>query len=194
MKTTITILLAGMFVLLPVLPALAMDERHGEAHERNHIGGNRSVDIDDDGTLRLEHEGRRLEWIEITADYRLSINGRPIETDDEADRLLEHYYEQTIALVAEAKKIGLKAGEIGLRGGELGVNAAAGVLRAFLTEYEMEDLERDLEDASEKLEDDAADLETEAEGLEETADELNEIAEDLSYEVPELRKMKWFYD
>lgn len=194
MKTTITILLAGMFVLSLALPVAAMDESRHESHERNHIGGNQSLDIDDDGTLRLEHEGRRLEWIEITADYRLSINGRAVETDDEANGLLEEYYDQAVQLIAEAEKLGLKAGVIGLRGGELGLNAVSGVARAFLTEYELEDLERDLEQQADQLEEAAEGLEEEASDLEETADELQDIAKELSYEVPELRKMKWFYD
>jgi len=194
MKTTVTVLLAGLFVLAAAGHAAAFDERrHQSDHQSNQVS-DPSFDIDDDGTLCLEHQAGRIDRIKITSDYVLYINGRRIKTDDEADRLLEEYYNQAVQMIAAAEKLGLKAGVIGLRGGELGLNAVGGLARAFLTEYELDDLERDLEREADKLEEAAAGLEDEAADVEDAADELQEIAEDLSYEVPELRKMRWFYD
>jgi cell division protein ZapA (FtsZ GTPase activity inhibitor) len=194
MRTTITILLTGLFILSLAGAAGAMDERQHKSQKSVQCKFNRTIDFDDDGTLCLEYKDRRHERIEITADYKLYINGRRIKTDDEADELIEKYYEQTAQLITEAEKIGIKAAKIGLHGGELGINAVSGVLRAFLTDYEFEALERDLEDEAEKLEALAEGLEEEAEEIEEMAEELDDLAYELSREVPELRKMKWFYD
>ncbi len=195
MKTTATILLTGLFVLSLCGAAVAMDERHHNKYrDRNATFDNTSIDFDDDGTLILKHKGRKRDRIEITADYDLYINGRRIKTNDDADDLLRAYYKQTEELIVCAEKIGIKAGKIGIAGGALGVQAVEGVLRAFLTDYEFDDLEDDLEEEAEKLEEAAEDIEEEAEEIEEMADDLEELAEDLSDEVPELRKMRWFYD
>lgn len=194
MKTTLTILLAGLLILSLTGAVGAMDERHLKVNDCTLQGSNLSIDFDDDGTLCLEHRAGKRDVVEITADYTLYINHRRIKTDDEADALLEEYYHQTKQLVAEAKKIGLKAGKIGLRGGALGLSAVSGVLRVFLTDYDGEDFERDLEYEAEKLEAEAEKLEDDADELEEIADEIEGIADELSREVPELRRLRWFYE
>ncbi len=171
MKATITILLTGLFIVSLAGAAGAMDERRHKSCDTRYYLSNTSTDFDDDGTLCIRCDGRRHERIEITADYKLYINGRRIKTDDEADELLEEYYEHMQQLVADAAKIGL-------RGGELGVTAVSGVIRAFLTDYEFDDLERDLEDEAEKLETLAEGLEEEAAGIEELAEELDDLADE----------------
>jgi hypothetical protein len=177
-------------------PAFAYDDNcdgHWSKSHLVHDGFLEDVDIDiDDGTIIMTHNRRPKGKVEITEDYELYVNGRLVATNDEQKELLEDYYDLTMEVVEYATQIGYEGAKIGVSGAAIGLMAIGGVFKAFMTDYEFEELEDDLEEEAEELEARAEELEEKAEDLEGVAEELADVHDDLRRETPELRDLDWF--
>ena len=74
-----------------------------------------NVDIDiDDGSVIISPEYGDDEYVEITEEYKLYVNGRKVRTSTEEREMLAAYHEQVYDIVDEAKRIGWKGAKIGV--------------------------------------------------------------------------------
>jgi len=152
----------------------------------------RGVKIELDDNDIIFSSKHKDEDVRITSNYKLYINGELIETSEEQDKMLEEYHNLTMDIVEDAVEIGKEGAKIGLQGAVVGTKALAGLMKAFLTSYEMEDFERDIEYETDKLEAEAEKLEIEAEKIEQLADNLEDLHDDLKDDIEELDDLHWF--
>jgi len=151
-----------------------------------------NIDVDNDGTVIINHRGRNKAVVEITEDYELFVNGHEIELTPEQKILIKEYYYLVIDLNTHATEIGIEGAKIGLEGAKLGTKAIKNVLKMFLTDYDSDDLEREMEKEAARIEAKAEALEEQADELEEMAERLEEVAEELEDEIPELENIIWY--
>jgi len=144
----------------------------------------------DDGSVILTHEYEDDE-IEITDDYELYINDRPIKTDARQRELVQEYHTTVFGIKDRAVEIGLKGAKIGLEGAKIGLQAIGGVFKMILTSYDEDDLDRDMDRATREIEYKAELLEDEAEEIEEMADDIEDIWYDMQEEIPEIGALGW---
>lgn len=171
------------------------DARAGKKHKcfRGDIDGIENIDFDvDDGSLFIESEEYEDEYVEITEDYKLYVNGKRVRLDNDQQELVEEYYEQFFEITDYAKKIGLEGAKIGVHGAKIGLMAMAGVCKLMLDNYDSDDLERDLEKEARRLERKAEKLEKKAELIEEMADRLEYLHYEMRDEIPALGNLGWF--
>jgi len=152
---------------------------------------NADIDIED-GTIIITHKGRRQTTVEITENYELFIDERPVKMNAERKMLVKQYYILVIDIHERAVEIGIEGARIGLDGAKIGAKAIKNVLKMFLTEYDSDDLEREMEKEASAIEARAEELEEQADEIEEMAEELEEIAEELEEQIPELEDLIWF--
>ena len=183
----LAVLLAASFIV--------QDAHAGKNCKRynRHINGIEDIDFDvEDGSLFIESEEYEDEYVEITEDYKLYVNGRRVKLDGDHQKLVEEYYEQFFEITDYAKKIGLEGAKIGVHGAKIGLLAMAGVCKLMLENYDSDDLERDLEREARKLEIKAEKLEKKAELIEDMADNLEYLHEEMRDEIPALGNLGWF--
>ena len=161
--------------------------------DRNILACYKDVEVDfENGTIVLTCKYDDSEFIEITEDHDLFVNGRQIRFDRSQRRLVEEYYNRFNGVIEYAKEIGLEGAKIGIAGTKVGLKALVGVMKVLFSDYESDELEEDMEEESEDLEEMAADLEEKAEDLERLADSLEELHDELRDEIPEIGKLRWF--
>ncbi len=100
----------------------------------------------------LTSRAEREDYVEITQSYQLYINGYKIDLSRSERKLVAKYYNQFFDIIDFAKDLGHDGAMLGVAGAKIGVQAAAEVLKAVFSEYEIDDLEEELEIESEKLE------------------------------------------
>jgi hypothetical protein len=167
----------------------------GKKHRcyKKQISGLDDIDFDvDDGTLIVESDIYEDEYVEITEDYELYVNGRFIELNDYQQELVKEYYDQYFELIDYAKKIGLEGAKIGVHGAKIGLLAMASICKLMLASYDSEDLERDLEKEARRLERKAEKLEKKAEQIEEMAERLEDLHYEMRDEITVLEDLGWF--
>ena len=89
----------------------------------------RNAEIDIEGKTVIIRERHDDEYVEITRDYDLYINGRRIRTRGVPARLTREYYEKVMDIRREARRIGLEGAEIGMEGAAMGIKAVAGLFK-----------------------------------------------------------------
>ncbi len=152
---------------------------------------NYEIDIDD-GAILLSPKSRGYAKVKITDDYRLYVNGRKVELDDDQKELVKQFHDLAIQIQEDAEEIGYEGAKIGVAGAKLGVDAIASVFKLLRWDYDSDDLEREIEQKAAKLEARAERLEAKAEKIEAMADELETIEEKLERQIPELRERDRF--
>ena len=161
--------------------------------DRNILACYEDIEVDfENGTIVLTCKYDDSEFIEITEDHDLYINGRQIRLDRSQRRLVAEYYDRFTAVIEYAKEIGLEGAKIGIAGTKVGLKALVGVMKVLFSDYESDELEEDIEEESEDLEEMAADLEEKAEDLERLADSLEELHDEIRDEIPEIGELRWF--
>lgn len=190
------LLVALMLTLLACCTAYAVGGKRGECSYKIHSSdewSNKDADFRiRDGSIVITSNRRDRGEVEITSDHKLYVNGQLIVTDEAQDELLAEYYDLTMSILDEAKRLGLEGARIGAAGAAIGLQAVGGILKVLLTEYEFEQLEYELEENAEELEEQAEDIEYRADKLEYMADELADVHNELKRETPELRRLLWF--
>jgi len=132
------------------------------------------------------------QWVEITPDYKLYVNGHHIHLNRYQRRLVEDYYDNFMDIIEQAKQIGKEGALIGVKGAKIGIIATAGALKMLVSDYDSDDIEEDLEDEKLELEECAEKLEELAEELEETAEDFEDIHYTMKDEIRDLNKLDWF--
>ena len=112
------------------------------------------IDIED-GDIIFSSRGYDDGEIVITEDYELYIDGERIVLNDDQQETLEEYYDTFEEIIEQATELGLKGTAIGIEGAALGVSVIGKLIRAALTDYEIEDMEREIEEQAKKLEEKA---------------------------------------
>jgi hypothetical protein len=147
----------------------------------------------EDGSIFISHHGLRHDRVEITRDGQLYINDESIKLDREQQRLAAAYYDLTMEIVSQAKRLGHEGARVGIEGAKLGLKAVGGVFKMIFTSYDGDDLDQDMEWEAERLERKAERLEEKAEEIEELAEDLEWTIEEMDETIPELRELGWFH-
>ena len=150
MKVVKALLVAVLLTVMAAGPAPAGDLHFGTMDGKMWEIDDISIGIDD-GTVFLEHEYED-EWIEITEDYELFVNGDRVKTDEEQQEMVVEFYDGVIEIKDMAIDVGIEGARIGLAGAGIGLKAVGGVFKMIFTDYDEDDLDRDLERAASKLE------------------------------------------
>ncbi len=153
--------------------------------------GNYEMEIDD-GTIILSPRSRRYSKVKITDDYRLYVNGRKVELDDEQKELVIEFHSLAVQIQEDARKIGKEGAKIGVAGARLGFDALASVFKLLRSDYDTDDLEREIEQKAAEIEACAEKLEARAEKMEQMACELEMIEEKMERKILEMRKRDSF--
>ena len=114
-----------------------------------------NVEIDIDGSSLILTDKESADYVEITEDHQLYVNGDFVKTNDDQEELIGRYYDMYFEIIDYAKRIGLEGAKIGVEGAAIGVKAVAGVFKLLQDDYDSEDLEEELEEEAEKLEEKA---------------------------------------
>jgi hypothetical protein len=146
----------------------------------------------DDGSIIFESKEFGDEYVEITRDYKLIVNGKRVKTTDEEDELIQDFYDLTFKVIHDAKKLGIEGVKIGISGAHIGLKAISGVFKMIFTDYDSDDLEDEMEAEAEKIEKKAERLEKRAERLEDRVEELEDIHDEMVEKISELRQLEWF--
>lgn len=161
--------------------------------DRNILACYENVEVDfENGTIVLTCKYDDSEFVEITEDHDLYVNGRQVKLDRSQRRLVADYYERFTIVIEYAKEIGFEGAKIGIKGTKVGLRALVGVMKVLLSDYESDELEEDLEEEAEDLEELAADLEDKAEDLEHQAESLEDLHHEMRDEIPEIGALRWF--
>jgi len=179
-----------IFFLL--ITASVAAHRHDDKTD-NFLALYEDVDISiDAGSITLTCKYDNSEFLEITDDYDLFLNGEKIFLDSDQQELVAEYYDILSSIIEYAKAIGFDGARIGVAGAKIGLKALAGVMKVLFTEYESAELEGDLEIEGKQLEEMARDLEDKAEDLEHLARALEKTHERMRSEIPQLGNLEWF--
>jgi hypothetical protein len=179
------------FVLLSLLFAEKPEKKHNHFNTKPKCFEQMDVDIDND-IIVLTCKYDDSQWVEITPEYQLYVNGMYIGLTRYERRLIAEYYDSFMDIIDQAKEIGKEGAIIGVKGAKIGVIAAAGALKMILSDYDSDNLEDDLEDQTIILEERAEKLEEMAEDLEESADEFEELHYSLKEKISDLNQLEWF--
>ena len=143
-------------------------------------------------SIVIELEDYESDEVVITRKHELIINNKKIETDESQDVLLKEYYDISMDVFEQVKKIGWEGAKVGLGGAAIGVKAVVGVAHMLLPSYSSDDFERDMEQASNRLEIKAEKLDAMGEWIDEQIDRLESIHNQLQAITPELQDLDWF--
>ncbi len=132
------------------------------------------------------------QWVEITPDYNLFINGNRVSLDRYQRRLVADYYDNFMDIIEQAKEIGKEGAIIGVKGAKIGIIAAAGALKMMVSDYDSDDIEEDMEEVKLELEERSEKLEEMADDLEETAEDFEDLHFTMKDEIKDLNDLDWF--
>lgn len=145
-----------------------------------------------DGDVILKPRYRSYPKVRITNDYRLFVDGRLVETNDEQKELLKDFHGLTTDMHREAREIGIEGVKIGADGAKIGIGAIAGLFKLLSPHYDSDDLERELEAKAAKIEAKADRLEAKADKIEQMADKLESLESELRRSIPEIESSNRF--
>jgi hypothetical protein len=150
------------------------------------------VEVDfDEGSIVFTDQ-KSDETVEITDEYALLVNGRPVHLGRDERKLVEDYYDTFQSVIETGKALGVEGAHVGVQGLKLGLDAALGVLKLLDEDYDQKDLQAELDHKGGKIEHEAARLERKAHKLERKAERLQDLHEDLRDRVDELDDLGWF--
>jgi len=145
-----------------------------------------------DGDLLIIHDSWRDDVVKITEDGGLYINDEHIITTANQTELLKKYYDKTMDLTKQAKKLGTKSAVIGITSAKIGLKAAANALSMAFSDADCEELEDEIDAESDRIEAEADKIEDDADRISDIADELDDMADQLKVEIHELDELSWF--
>ncbi len=174
----------ALFLIIIFLPLFLL------AHDKDCTASIDNFDIDFEyDTLILEYEEMPNTIIRITDDYKLFINGAPVELNEEQADLVKDYYLQMEDITSIASKLGYEGSKIGINGLKLGAKSIIGIFKLLSDDYDSDDLERDLEKDKEVLVKNAQRLKKQGKKLKAMAEELKNLHCRLFTEVKELNAL-----
>ncbi len=183
----------AMLVILLILPTLRNAEagrRYDDSDDDLFRGDEISIDFDN-GVLSIE-SGDYDDFVEITEDYQLLINGHRVKTNNKQEKLLRQYYNDFDDITGYAREIGIEGARVGAKGARLGLKAVASIVKLVLEDYDTDDLQKDMEKETEKIERAAKRLEKKAEKLERIAKDFKKTHKKLRKSISELDDLGWF--
>lgn len=130
------------------------------------------------------------EYIKITSDSKLYVNGHLVKTNYFDRKILDKYYTGLREIREMAIDLGYDGARLGLKGAAIGIKAVAKlplILFGNVDEYE-----ESVEAEAESIEEEADLLEKRGEEIEKLAEELEECKEDLEGRIKELDQLAWF--
>lgn len=151
-----------------------------------------NVSVDIEGSTLILTDERTDDYVEISEDFELFVNGELIPVSKDEKLLLEKYYHLYFDIIDYAKRIGLEGAKIGVEGAAIGVKAVAGVFKLLREDYDSEDLEAELEEEADKLEEKAEQLEDRAKNIEDMAEVLENLHYQLGDEIEALSDLEMF--
>lgn len=180
-------------ILCILFAATAHAVDHKKKKDKNiTIGILDEIEIDsDDEAIRVKDKHSQDQF-EITASYKLYVNGKLSKTDADEERLLQDYYELYFDILDYGKRIGMEGAMIGVEGAAIGLKAVVGVFKLLREDYTSEDLEAELEQKAERIEEKAERLENRAKYLEEMVEEFEQLHRQLGVEIEALSGLGMF--
>lgn len=150
------------------------------------------VEIDSDDETITVKDKHSQDQFEITASYKLYVNGKLTKTDADEEQLLQDYYELYFDILDYGKRIGMEGAMIGMEGAAIGLKAVAGVFKLLRKDYTSEDLEADIQQKAERIEEKAERLENRAKYLEVMVKEFEQLHHKLGAEIEALSGLGMF--
>jgi hypothetical protein len=192
MQKTLIFLLALALIVLAFVTVDAKTRHHFASTTYNYNDGDLSIDFEG-SSLIITCDYDDYDVVEINAEYELYVNDDEIKLDQEEQKLVKEFYDQSAEVQRSVKKIAAEGARIGLKGAKLGLKAIGGLFKAALTSYTTDDLERDIEWEAERIEADAEVLERKAKKIERQVDLLEDIGIELTDRIPELQEIECFW-
>lgn len=143
-------------------------------------------------SLVLINEHDSDDYIEISRNADLYVNGEKVALSSRQRRLVQRYYDTYFELMEEAEKIGRESAKIGVAGAKVGAKAAAKAVMLIFSDEDMEDFEEEIEDEKELIEELAEELEERVDEIEYIADEFEDLHHQMQHEIPQLDELRWF--
>lgn len=171
---------------------VGLQAHSGCEHDFNFDGihcDDRDYEFDDD-CIYIYSEYNFDEYIKITSEMDLYVNGELINTGYSDTKILEKYYCGLREIRKRAVDLGCEGAKLGLKGARIGILAVAKLPMVFLGNAD--EFERDIEKEAAKIELEAEKIEKRGEALENFVDEVEELESDLKYRIEELDDLDWF--
>jgi hypothetical protein len=178
-------------LLISIVFAEKAEKRYHHSDRQFNCLNEAHIDINNDIivlTCKYDNE----QWVEITPDYNLYVNGYHVRLNRYQQRLVEEYYDNFMDIIEQAKQLGKEGALIGVKGAKIGIIATAGALKMLVSNYDSDDIEEDLEGETSELEECAEKLEELAEELEEAAEAFEDIHYTMKDEIKDLNELEWF--
>jgi len=179
------------FLMISTVLGKKIDNRDHRSNYQFNCLDEVDIDIEND-IIVLTCNYDRDQWIEITPEFSLFVNGRSVYLDRYQRRLVADYYNHFMNIIDQAKLIGKEGAIIGVKGAKIGIIAAAGALKMLVSDYDSDDIEEDIEEEKSELEERAERLEEMADDLEETAEDFEDLHYVMKKEIKELNNLDWF--
>lgn len=149
----------------------------------------RNYEFEDD-CIYIYNDDYHRDYIKITEDLELYINGREIETNYFDRRILDEYYDGLREIREMAKELGYDGAKLGLKGAVVGIKAVAKIPMIILGKSD--EFEKSIEQETEKIEREAEEIEERGEEIEKMADEVDDCEYKLKKRIEELDDLGWF--
>jgi len=188
MKTTLFILL---FALSGTLLAAQSDDKNMDKSSSMTCFQDIDVDIDNDNiVLTCSYDNEQ--WVEITPDCELYVNGSRISLTRHQEHLLDDYYDCFMEIIDQSREIGIEGAKIGIKGVKVSLVAVRCLLKMALTEYDTDTFEKEIEEESDRINEQAEELNEMAEELEKSAKEFEILHVALKRQINVLNQLVWF--
>ncbi len=122
------------FLMISTILGGKVDSRHHQSDYQLSCLNEVDINIEND-IIVLSCNYDNDQWVEITPDYSLFINGQRIYLDRYQRRLVADYYDHFMDIIDQAKRIGKEGAIIGVKGAKIGMIAAAGALKMLARVY-----------------------------------------------------------
>jgi len=152
------------------------------------------IDVEENTVIITKADSYNDDYVKITEDYGLIVNGKYIRTNWKQKRLLEEYHETVFKVRYLGKKMGIEGAKMGVAGAQVAVLALSKVVKLFFVDgYDSEEFEEEIdEEIEERIEERGEYLEELGNDLEDEIEELEELHEELIEEIPAIEKLSWF--
>lgn len=180
--------------LLGVLLTVVLVSAGAFAHY-NHNGFNTVHNDDhryefDDDYVTVYNEDYDYDYVRVTSDLDLIVNGEVIETHYSDRKVLAKYYKTLRKIHERGKELGYDGARLGMRGAKVGLKAVVKLPMAIFGGAD--EYQRAIEREADKIEREAEILEERADKLEAIADKVHEYEYDLKKRIDELDDLHWY--
>ena len=161
-------------------------------HDCNHSTFNmeeRDYDFEDD-CLYIYNREDCDEYIKITSEPELFVNGELIEITYSERRILRKYYYGIREIRDRAIDLGCDGAKLGLKGAVVGLKAVANIPLVLFGDVDR--FEERIENETDRIEIEAEKLEKRGEEIEKLADKIEEYEDKLKIRIIELDDLDWY--